>query len=936
MTKDKDMGLGIVYDEKGFEKSAKRMKKKVEKTGKKLQKDITKIELEFDVDDKGLKKQVKISQKTLDNLRAHNIDIDATIQPFLRGINQVESAGQSLEDVEVQVDADISQAIGNIGQVESEAGAIPDADIQITADNSNAIGNINQVRSEVASLDTSINININADGSDAISATKKVKSALKGVKDKTVEVSGNASEVGTAVVGGGLAVGGAAIASIDDLHGAQNHLRANTGLIHEDLDDLMDTVKNLGSEGMGSFGEIAHATSTVKKGFKDLKGKELEQAVRTAMNMAELMEVDVAEATWTATQMSKNLGLTHHESMGMIIKGTQEGLNASGDLLGTLTEFSPQLASMGYDADQFYNIIKSGSKHGIFNTALIGDAMKEFEILTSATLTDDQIDMMDMMGMDSAKFAKDMRKGGEVAFKARKELMDKISKVNNSDKKNDIGVAFFGSMWEDTSGKILPAIKEGIEMDSSSNADDRSYAVEDVNQKDDSFGKMATGLWNDTKTELEPLGKELIKLAKDVLPPVIKGIGDMMKAFNSMPDGVKEGIIKGIVALTLVVPAIVMVLGFIANIITVMGVLIPVFKAIGVTIAAIAGGISLPFVLIAAAVIALIALIVWKWDWFKAFFIASGQAIGAFFVSMWGMAKAVFTGFIDGVVAGALWLKDMVVSYFTTMLNFWKSVGTGLIAGGKAAVEGIANGFVWLFEKGVAFWSALFNGFKNLFMMLVGAGLTFWQTIGGFFVNLKDKAVGAVTGLKDRAVGIFGALKDSVTNRFNAIKSAIIDPIKSAIDTVLGHVERLKSMFSNLKLKIPSIGLPKLPGIKSSSSGKDGEKGDSWTSKLNWFANGGIVTKPGLVGVGEAGEEAIVPLTNQKKLRPMTKQISKDVLKMTGGNFGKSSGTPEAIVNKNYFSVQLDSQELSGVMVKPVMNKMREDETNSSTLAGTY
>lgn len=42
---------------------------------------------------------------------------------------------------------------------------------------------------------------------------------------------------------------------------------------------------------------------------------------------------------------------------------------------------------------------------------------------------------------------------------------------------------------------------------------------------------------------------------------------------------------------------------------------------------------------------------------------------------------------------------------------------------------------------------------------------------------------------------------------------------------------------------------------------------------VSWYANGGIVISPQLIGVGEAGAEAIVPLRSAKRLAQFGKAI---------------------------------------------------------------
>ena len=126
-----------------------------------------------------------------------------------------------------------------------------------------------------------------------------------------------------------------------------------------------------------------------------------------------------------------------------------------------------------------------------------------------------------------------------------------------------------------------------------------------------------------------------------------------------------------------------------------------------------------------------------------------------------------------------------------------------------------------------------------------------WDTI-------KAKAL----EFKNRVVSTFNDLKAKVTSTFNAIKTAIVTPIQNAIDKAKSIVDKVKSWFP---IKIGNIfsGL-KLPHFSLDWATKDfGKLGSvSYPTGLNvdWYKTGGIFDSPSVIGVGEAGAEAVVPL----------------------------------------------------------------------------
>lgn len=121
-----------------------------------------------------------------------------------------------------------------------------------------------------------------------------------------------------------------------------------------------------------------------------------------------------------------------------------------------------------------------------------------------------------------------------------------------------------------------------------------------------------------------------------------------------------------------------------------------------------------------------------------------------------------------------------------------------------------------------------------------------WDTI-------KAKAL----AFKDQVVATFEAFKAKVKAQFDAIKNAIVTPIQNAIDKVKGIIDRVKNFFP---IKVGNLlsGL-KLPHFKL--SGKFSLNPPSIPKvSVDWYKTGGIFDSPSLIGVGEAGPEAVVPL----------------------------------------------------------------------------
>ena len=128
--------------------------------------------------------------------------------------------------------------------------------------------------------------------------------------------------------------------------------------------------------------------------------------------------------------------------------------------------------------------------------------------------------------------------------------------------------------------------------------------------------------------------------------------------------------------------------------------------------------------------------------------------------------------------------------------------------------------------------------------------------IASVWDSIKTKISNVVTGIKTKVSNVFSSVKDNVSKTWNKIKESITKPIEKAKETVKAAIDKIKGFFSNAKLKLPHIDLPhfKLTGSFSL------KKMTVPHLSVSWYKTGGIFDNPSVIGVGEAGPEAVVPL----------------------------------------------------------------------------
>lgn len=149
----------------------------------------------------------------------------------------------------------------------------------------------------------------------------------------------------------------------------------------------------------------------------------------------------------------------------------------------------------------------------------------------------------------------------------------------------------------------------------------------------------------------------------------------------------------------------------------------------------------------------------------------------------------------------------------------------------------------------------------------------------------------------------------SVRTTFNNIKSAITGPIQTAKDTVSRVIDTIKGFFpisvgkilDNIKLPHFSVDGGEFPyGV--------GGKGHMPSFDVEWYANGAIFNGAQIIGVGEAGPEAVIPLSGER-VKPFAEAVAnaedKDYSKLTGVIYGAVS----AALSEANLSLKINKRE---------------------------
>lgn len=211
----------------------------------------------------------------------------------------------------------------------------------------------------------------------------------------------------------------------------------------------------------GSLEDVTGAISEVGSQVVDL-GKtspdEVKKLTKSALDLAEVMGVDVSEVTRAVGQQMKNgLAPDAQTAFDNIASGAVSGANRSGDLLDVLDEYGPSFNALGINGFMAMNLINSSLDAGAYTADKAGDAINEFGIRaidgsksTAAAYA--------ALGLNADEMAQKIAAGGPTAQTAFSQIVTALGTMTDPVAQESAGVALFGSMWEDMGPRAILAL----------------------------------------------------------------------------------------------------------------------------------------------------------------------------------------------------------------------------------------------------------------------------------------------------------------------------------------------------------------------------------------------------------------------------------------------------------------------------------------------
>lgn len=356
--------------------------------------------------------------------------------------------------------------------------------------------------------------NLGDDMTDVGDKSEKSADKVENKLGSALGAAGKAAAAASAAVGAAaVAVGTAAVSSADSLDKAVKHVTSATGEGADAAEKYSEVIKGVYGDNFGeSFDDIAASVSTITQNLGEMDEVTLQNVTERAYTLQDVFDMGVDESARAAKAMRENFGIAAEDAYDYIAKGAQDGLNYSGELLDSISEYSVQFAKLGFSADDMFNIFAQGAENGAWNLDKVGDAIKEFSI-RAIDGSDTTRAGFEAIGYDADDLAEQFAQGGDVARDAFKTVVTALSEMEDPIKRDAAGVNLFGTMWEDLGVEAVAAL--GDISDSAYDCAGAMDGIMEVNYS--SLSDALSGLKRQAELLIQPLGETLLPVVKEVI-----------------------------------------------------------------------------------------------------------------------------------------------------------------------------------------------------------------------------------------------------------------------------------------------------------------------------------------------------------------------------------------------------------------------------------
>lgn len=250
-----------------------------------------------------------------------------------------------------------------------------------------------------------------------------------------------------------------------ELSQAESVLTNNTNLSGNELERYRLLLRQLYGDNYGeSMDDVAQTLAAVRQQLDaDWPTDQLKTVTEDAITLRDTFGYEVTDSIRAAKALVDNFGVDGDEAFRLIAEGARNGLDYSGELLDTVSEYSVQFKKLGLSANDMFKVMQSGADNGAWNLDKIGDAYKELSIRV-VDGSDTTAQGFAAIGLNAEQMAQKFARGGESAKAALQQTTQALAAMDDPVQQNIAGVNLFGTMWEDLGPTVvtqMASITEG-------------------------------------------------------------------------------------------------------------------------------------------------------------------------------------------------------------------------------------------------------------------------------------------------------------------------------------------------------------------------------------------------------------------------------------------------------------------------------------------
>ena len=763
------------------------------------------------------------------------------LQTALKGVNtQVKSTQQQLKDVEklLKLDPGNTELIAQKHKLLGEAVAATKEKLETLktateqANTALANGDISQeqydaLQREIIETEQDLK-KLEEQAKQSGTALQEI--AAKGEKLKTV--GDNISNVGQKflpVTAGVVGLGTAAVKTAADFDSAMSKVAAVSGATGSEFDALRDKAREMGSKTKFSASEAAEAMNYMA--MAGWKTEDMLGGIEGVMNLAAASGEDLATTSDIVTDALTAFGLTAQDSghFADVLAAASSNANTNVSMMGETFKYAAPIAgALGFSVEDTAEAIglmanagikgsQAGTSLRTIMTNLSGDVKICGANIGEVTVATTNAD-------GSMRDLSDILADCRVAFAGLSESEQAAAAESLVGKNAMSGFLALMNAGEGDINKLSSAIANC----------------------DGTAANMADTMNNNLEGQLTILKSQLQELAisfGDLLMPAIRQIVSWIQSFVDKLNSMDEGTRKVIITVALVAAAIGPVLIVVGKVISAIGTIMTIVPKLAGVINAAKGVFAAfnavcaanPYVLIIAAIVALVAAFIYLWNnceefrqfWIdlwegikeiavavwealKEFFTAAWEAIKSTAETIWNGIKNFFQGLWDGIKAIFQTVVDAIKLIITTYFNIYKTIITTVLNAIKTVFTTIWNAIKTVVTTVV---TAISTFLTTAWTAIQTTATTIWNAISSFFTNIwngiKNVITTAVNAIKNVVTTAWNNIKNTVTSVGNAIKTAVTNlwnNVTSAVKTAMSNVfNAVKSGFANVKDHITGL-----------------------------------------------------------------------------------------------------------------------------------